>query len=117
MPQEKRSKKQKAPATVAVAAPAAVPNKTKSKTLPKKLVGVKSVRTTVSMKKVVEATQTRKKPESKSKKAGVTFPIGRIERYLRQGRYALRVSSGSGVFMASVLEYLSAELLVCSYGI
>lgn len=46
-----------------------------------------------------------------SKKAGLTFPVTRTARLIKQGRYATRVGKGAGVYLAAVLEYLSAELL------
>lgn len=55
-------------------------------------------------------TATRSKPVSHNKKAGVIFPVGRCNRYLKQGRYAERVGGSAGVFMAGVLEYITAEL-------
>ena len=51
---------------------------------------------------------------SRSQRAGVTFPVGRIARYLKKGGYAKRVGSGAPVYMAAVLEYLCAELLELS---
>ncbi len=48
---------------------------------------------------------------SKSAKAGLQFPVGRIGRFLKNGRYAKRVGSGAPVYMAAVLEYLVAEIL------
>eukprot|EP01018_Ginkgo_biloba_P027221 Gb_28604 [translate_table: standard] len=53
----------------------------------------------------------RKKSVSRSVKAGLQFPVGRIGRYLRKGRYAKRVGSGAAVYVAAVLEYLAAEVL------
>ncbi|TVT97378.1 hypothetical protein EJB05_57377, partial [Eragrostis curvula] len=53
----------------------------------------------------------RKKAVSRSVKAGLTFPIGRIGRYLKKGRYAQRISVGAPVYLAAVLEYLAAEVL------
>ncbi|OAY64933.1 protein H2A.5-like [Ananas comosus] len=53
----------------------------------------------------------RKKSVSRSVKAGLQFPVGRIGRYLKNGRYAQRVGSGAPVYLAAVLEYLAAELL------
>uniref|UniRef100_A0A452Z9Y6 Histone H2A n=3 Tax=Triticinae TaxID=1648030 RepID=A0A452Z9Y6_AEGTS len=53
----------------------------------------------------------KKKSVSRSVKAGLQFPVGRIGRYLKHGRYAKRVGSGAPVYLAAVLEYLAAELL------
>jgi histone H2A len=51
------------------------------------------------------------KKTSSSSKAGLQFPVGRIGRYLKKGRYAPRVGAGAPVYLASVLEYLTAEIL------
>ena len=51
------------------------------------------------------------KSTSRSAKAGLQFPVGRVHRHLRQGRYAARVGAGAPVYLAAVLEYLSAEIL------
>ncbi|KAL9447289.1 hypothetical protein AB3S75_014878 [Citrus x aurantiifolia] len=48
---------------------------------------------------------------SKSVKAGLQFPVGRIARFLKKGRYAQRMGSGAPIYMAAVLEYLAAEVL------
>lgn len=40
----------------------------------------------------------------------VQFPVGRIARYLRKGRYAQRLAAGAPVYLAAVLEYLTAEV-------
>lgn len=50
------------------------------------------------------------KSVSKSSKAGLQFPVGRVARYLKKGRYAERVGSGSPVYLSAVLEYLAAEV-------
>lgn len=51
------------------------------------------------------------KSKSRSSRAGLQFPVGRIHRLLRKGNYAERVGAGAPVYMAAVLEYLSAEIL------
>ena len=51
------------------------------------------------------------KATSKSVKAGLQFPVGRIGRFLKKGRYAPRVGGGAPVYLAAVLEYLCAEIL------
>ncbi|CAI9769516.1 unnamed protein product [Fraxinus pennsylvanica] len=53
----------------------------------------------------------RKKAIPKSVKAGLQFPVGRIARFLKKGRYAQRVGIGAPIYMAAVLEYLAAEVL------
>ena len=82
--------------------------------------------------------KTAKKAVSRSAKAGLQFPVGRVARYLKQGkcvlpalrspasalrlslfcsnaqtpcRYATRVGAGAPVYLAAVLEYLCAEVL------
>ena len=52
----------------------------------------------------------RKKSVSKSTKAGLQFPVGRIARFLKKGRYAQRTGTGAPVYLAAVLEYLAAEV-------
>ncbi|RRT82008.1 hypothetical protein BHE74_00020522 [Ensete ventricosum] len=47
---------------------------------------------------------------SRSQKAGLQFPVGRIARYLKDGKYADRVGAGAPVYLSAVLEYLAAEL-------
>ena len=51
------------------------------------------------------------KSQSRSSRAGLQFPVGRVSRYLRRGRYAARVGGGAPVYLAAVMEYLSAEIL------
>ncbi len=51
---------------------------------------------------------------SKSARSGLSFPVGRIARMLKQGRYSERVGIGAPVYLAAVLEYLVAEILEVS---
>ena len=51
------------------------------------------------------------KSKSRSSRAGLQFPVGRIHRHLRRGNYAQRIGAGGPVYLAAVLEYLSAEIL------
>ena len=53
----------------------------------------------------------RSKGKSRSSRAGLTFPVGRIHRLLRKGNYAERVGAGAPVYLAAVIEYLAAEVL------
>jgi histone H2A len=52
-----------------------------------------------------------KKSQSRSSKAGLQFPVGRISRFLKKGKYATRVGAGAPVYLAAILEYLTAEVL------
>ena len=67
------------------------------------------------------------KAKSRSSRAGLQFPVGRIHRLLRfillfdfmcskcsiprKGNYAKRVGAGAPVYMAAVMEYLASEIL------
>ncbi|KAA8566378.1 hypothetical protein EYC84_008953 [Monilinia fructicola] len=41
---------------------------------------------------------------SRSSKAGLAFPVGRVHRLLRKGNYAQRVGAGAPVYLAAVLD-------------
>ncbi|KAI4800370.1 histone 2A [Aureobasidium sp. EXF-8845] len=58
-----------------------------------------------------KATGTKSSAQSRSSKAGLAFPVGRVHRLLRKGNYAQRVGAGAPVYLAAVLEYLAAEIL------
>ncbi|KAJ8397203.1 hypothetical protein AAFF_G00440370 [Aldrovandia affinis] len=53
----------------------------------------------------------RSKTKTRSSKAGLQFPVGRVHRLLRKGNYAQRIGAGAPVYLAAVLEYLTAEIL------
>ncbi len=59
--------------------------------------------------------QSSKKPKAKntsgSEKSGLIFPVGRIGRFFKQGRYSERFGKGAAVFTAATLEYLVCEIL------
>ncbi|KAI0664125.1 histone-fold-containing protein, partial [Cubamyces menziesii] len=49
--------------------------------------------------------------KSRSAKAGLQFPAGRVHRLLKKGNYAQRVGASAPVYLAVVLEYFAAEFL------
>ena len=51
------------------------------------------------------------KAVSRSAKAGLQFPVGRVARYMKKAKVADRVGAGAPVYLAAVLEYLAAEIL------
>jgi histone H2A len=53
----------------------------------------------------------RKPTVSGSKRADTLFPVGRLNRMIKKGRFSERVSSSAGAFMAAVLEYITGEYL------
>merc|ERR1719184_695844 len=48
---------------------------------------------------------------SLSMRSGLQFPVGRLHRKMKQGRFSKRIGKGAAVYMAAVLEYLAAEVL------
>ncbi|PWU96138.1 putative histone H2A [Trypanosoma cruzi] len=56
----------------------------------------------------------KKRSGGRSAKAGLIFPVGRVGSLLRRGQYARRIGASGAVYMAAVLEYLTAELLELS---
>ena len=57
-----------------------------------------------------------KKQMTRSKKAGLLFPVGRVHRKLRNGKYADRYGIGAPVYLAAVMEYVAAEILEQAVG-
>ncbi|XP_078390625.1 histone H2A-like [Cetorhinus maximus] len=53
----------------------------------------------------------RAKAKTRSSRADLQFPVGRIHRLLHKGHYAERVGAGAPVCLATVLECLTAEIL------
>ena len=47
--------------------------------------------------------------KTKSARAGLIFPVGRVASLLKKGGFAKRVGGMSSVYLAAVLEYLVAE--------
>jgi len=55
--------------------------------------------------------KSKSKSKSRSSKAGLQFPVGRVHRHLRKGNYGTRIGAGAPVYLAVVIEYLTAEIL------
>ena len=53
----------------------------------------------------------KKKGASRSARAGIIFPVGRIVRYLRHSRYTERLNPTAAVYQAAVMEYITSEVL------
>ncbi|XP_039464699.1 histone H2A-like [Oreochromis aureus] len=65
----------------------------------------------LKLKKRKTGGKARAKAKTRSSRAGLQFPVGRVHRLLRKGNYAERVGAGAPVYLAAVLEYLTAEIL------
>lgn len=50
------------------------------------------------------------KSVSASARANTVFPVGRLNRLMRNGRYSHRLGGSAGAYMAGVLEYLTLEI-------
>ena len=48
---------------------------------------------------------------NRSVKAGLTFPVSRVHRHMKLGKYSSRIGAGAPVYLAAVLEYMAAEVL------
>jgi histone H2A len=59
--------------------------------------------------------ETNKKKRNRSSKAGLNFPVGRINSRLRRAGYNKRVSATAPVFLAAILEYIASEMLELSH--
>lgn len=51
-------------------------------------------------------------PKSHSARAGLQFPVGRVKRFLKRSvQNKVRVGAKAAIYIAAVLEYLTAEVL------
>jgi histone H2A len=59
-----------------------------------------------------KAPTSKKAPQSRSSKAGLQFPVGRIHRFLKTSvQQSQRVGASAAVYTSAILEYLTAEVL------
>ena len=52
-----------------------------------------------------------KPTQTRSSKAALQFPVGRVHRLLKLGKHARRIGSTAPVYLAAVLEYVTSEVL------
>lgn len=57
----------------------------------------------------------RAKMVSRSVRAGVLFPVARMLRYLKRDTHHVRIGSGTPVYMAAVIEYLTGLAMYILY--
>lgn len=62
-------------------------------------------------KKINHSKKQKSKRCSRTNRAGLNFPVGRIHRLLRKGKYAERISAVAPVYLTAVIEYLCSEVL------
>ncbi|XP_048191402.1 histone H2A-Bbd type 1 [Perognathus longimembris pacificus] len=62
-------------------------------------------------KQSVKVLKSKKHHVSRSARADLQFPVSRMDRFLRKGNYAQRLTSSTPVFLAGVLEYLVSNIL------
>ncbi|XP_023439190.1 histone H2A-Bbd type 1-like [Dasypus novemcinctus] len=63
-------------------------------------------------KKSRQSTYWRRRPAlSRSTRAELQFPVSRVDRVLRESHCAQRLSLSTPVFLAGILEYLTANVL------
>ena len=59
-----------------------------------------------------KAPTSKKAPQSRSSKAGLQFPVGRVHRFLKGSvTTGSRVGATAAVYTSAILEYLTAEVL------
>jgi histone H2A len=73
---------------------------------------VEKSRGSVAMSASIMGPDDKKGLQTRSSRAGLQFPVGRLHRYLKQKtQNNMRVGAKAAVYMAAVLEYLCAEVL------
>ncbi|KAK9878245.1 hypothetical protein WA026_021261 [Henosepilachna vigintioctopunctata] len=110
---QKKPKVAKSPSKVKKTAksPTKKPKAPKPKTVKVVAASSKAKKPASPKKKKGKGGKVKGKSKSRSSRAGLQFPVGRIHRLLRKGNYAERVGAGAPVYLAAVMEYLAAEVL------
>lgn len=54
--------------------------------------------------------QQQREKRSRSERAGIVFPVGRVHKLLKKGKYANRIGENAPVFLAAALNYLVSEV-------
>ena len=62
----------------------------------------------------IMAKKSKKPSVSRAEKAGLTFPVSKLNRHLREARKSKRVGGGASIYLAAVLEYVANEILELS---
>lgn len=74
--------------------------------------GVSATKSFGGKSKPSEGPLNAKSIQSRSQKAGLQFPVGRIHRYLKQRtQHNVRIGAKAAVYTTAILEYLTAEVL------
>jgi len=62
--------------------------------------------------KTAAASEGPKSIQTRSQRAGLQFPVGRIHRFLKQRtQHNMRIGAKAAVYTSAILEYLTAEVL------
>lgn len=62
------------------------------------------------VEETVEKRKAKTKGSSRSKKAGLTFPVGRVNRMMKQQAPASRIGEAASIMTTAILEYVAAEV-------
>ena len=49
--------------------------------------------------------------EPRARRAGLAFPVSRIARYMKQGKFSPRIGGNAPVYLTAVLEHMVAEVM------
>lgn len=63
------------------------------------------------MKSTPRETSSSNKSKSKAKRSSLHFPVSKISRNLKDGKYSECVAEGAAVYLAAVLQRMAAEVI------